>query len=125
MRRLHMQVPIGLKKVARFFTHRQPHFSWWKVVVALALATCAISASGAEANRPEIAGPLFSVPAGVYTNKVRVELTAPTAAVIHFSFDGNDPENDSAIYTGAIEITNCTIVRARAGYADGRISPTV
>jgi len=110
----------ALQNAGRSFAERQAHLASWAVFVALVALLA--SATGAE-NKAEVPGPSFSRPGGVYTNELRLELTAP-GAVIHFSLDGAEPQVDSPSYKGPIQITNCTLIRARAWYADGRTSPT-
>lgn len=68
--------------------------------------------------------PVFSVPGGVYTNDLKVELKAPSA-VIRYSTDGSEPGSASAIYKTPVIVTNCLILRARAWYPNASVSPTV
>src|SRR5437868_2996292 len=68
--------------------------------------------------------PAFSVPRGIYTNDFALELKAEKA-VVRFSLDGSEPSPASPVYTKPLQVTNCLLVRARAWYSDGRLSPTV
>lgn len=72
----------------------------------------------------DIAVPTFSVPAGVYTNDLKVAIQASTD-LVRFSLDGSEPGPESAVYKEPLQITNCAIVRAKAWTADGRASRTV
>ena len=61
------------------------------------------------------AAPLhFSVPGGVYTNELTVELsTRPSSAVIRFTLDGTEPTTNSTAYAAPLTVTNSTLIRAR------------
>ena len=68
-----------------------------------------------EAPEPAPAEPVFSHPAGTYTNSVDVTLSCETeGATIYYTLDGNDPTNASTEYTDAIHITQTTTVKAIA-----------
>src|SRR5438105_1074022 len=65
------------------------------------------------------AAPRFSIPGGVYTNDLKLELSAaPGGTVIRFTLDGSEPTLSSPIYSKALTITNSTRIRARAFEAD-------
>lgn len=69
------------------------------------------------------ATPTPSVARGVYDDPFSLELAPSTAdATITYSIDRSTP---SLPYTGPLEITGTTILRAREIYADGTISDTV
>lgn len=99
---------------ARFF------FLAWTVVAGL------FAAGGAmlPAAEPEPELPSFSVLGGVFTNSLRVALQAGKAT-IRFTTDGSEPGADSALFTAPLEVTNFTILRARAWHPDGRVSRPV
>jgi len=69
---------------------------------------------------PGFAEPVnFSASTGIYTNAFQLTLsTESTNAVIRYTLNGASPTNSSPIYTGAIAISNSTVVRARA-FEDG------
>ena len=69
--------------------------------------------------------PVFSLPGGVYTNQVKVELTAKESDVtIRFTVDGSEPGTNSRSYSGPIAVTNSTLIRAKAFRPDTRSSAT-
>ncbi len=94
------------------------------VVVAHAGDVVQVSASADQGSVPVISGlqivgvdaavpPSIGVSpaAGTYTNQVSVALTGvnlPDGAEIHFTLDGTSPSENSALYTGAILLTNTT-----------------
>jgi hypothetical protein len=73
---------------------------------------------------PELSGPEFSVPGGVYTNSVVVRLSA-TTGIIRYTLDGSEPTKSSTEYSGPIEISETTRIRARAFGSGSASSPTV
>jgi hypothetical protein len=75
---------------------------------------------------PRAAPPQFSMPGGVFTNEVAVELKAAgSGTVIRYTLDGSEPEQSSAVYSQPIAIAQTTLVRARAFEAALAPSPTV
>src|SRR5436305_12198801 len=58
----------------------------------------------------------FSVPGGVYTNSVSLQVTAAAPAVVRFTINGQEPEETSPIWNSALTISNCTLLRAKAFY---------
>jgi hypothetical protein len=92
---------------------------------ALALGVVCLSVmtlSAAAPKRAEREAVTFSVPGGIYTNDLRVELTTAAPAVIRFTMDGSEPKTNSSIYESPIEISQSIVMRARAFYPDGRVS---
>jgi hypothetical protein len=68
---------------------------------------------------PNTAFPSFSHPAGDYLSPFDLEITSATeGASIYYTLNGDDPDDNSTIYTGPIEISETTTVKAIA-YADG------
>src|SRR4051794_29496477 len=64
---------------------------------------------------PLAAAPQFSLPGGVYTNDITLQLSASsTSAVIRVTLDGSEPTATSGLYSAALMLTNSTLVRARA-----------
>jgi len=52
-------------------------------------------------------GPIFAPVGGIYTSGVNVALSVPAGfenAVIHYTLDGNTPDESSDVYTGPIEV---------------------
>lgn len=58
--------------------------------------------------------PTFSPGGGSYENSVDVELSSPNGGDIFYTTDGSDPSDQSTAYTGAINITSDTTIRAIA-----------
>src|SRR6267143_3217703 len=91
--------------------------------VVLCLLLVGNATQGKETKADDIAVPEFSVPGGVYTNDLRVVIKS--TGIVRFSLDGSEPGPESPAYKGPLQITNCTVVRAKAWTADGRASRTV
>ena len=110
------------------------------VVVAHAGDVVQISAAADQGSVPVISGlqivevdtmvpPSIGVsPAGgTYTNELSVVLTGvnlPNGAEIHFSLDGTPPNENSALYSGSIILTNTTSISA-AVFVNGQIASDV
>lgn len=61
----------------------------------------------------------FSLPGGVYSSNLVVELTSPLSnAVIHYTLDGSVPSESSPLYTNALVLTNSASLRTKV-YATG------
>ena len=61
------------------------------------------------------APPQFSVPGGIYTNEITLQLSAnPPGVAIHVTLDGSEPTATSTVYTAAITIRKSMLVRARS-----------
>src|SRR5258708_1965956 len=67
----------------------------------------------------------FSIPGGVYTNDLSLQLSASPPAMIHFTLDGSEPTATSTVYSAGLNITNSTLVRARAFEAGAPAGPPV
>lgn len=63
-----------------------------------------------------VSTPMSSKEAGVYHESftVTISVANPPNAVIHYTTDGTNPTRDSPVYTGAINITQTTDLRAFA-----------
>src|SRR6185436_8191225 len=98
----------------------------WPMVVLCAAAVMQLFLEGSQSNakEPEPAAPVFSVSGGIYTNAITTEIKV-AGAVVRISLDGSEPGFSSAIYDRPLQITNCTLVRAKAFFPDGRASRTV
>jgi len=91
------------------------------------LLGCAVSVRAANyrprARAAEPAAPVFSMPGGVFTNEFKLELTADSA-VIRYTSDGSEPHVASPAYKEPLAIGKCALIRAKAWYSDGGVSPT-
>src|SRR6266436_4092031 len=88
---------------------------WCAAFLALAVAQAAASAAPLR----------FSIPGGVYTNDLSLQLSASPPAMIHFTLDGSEPTATSTVYSAGLNITNSTLVRARAFEAGAPAGPPV
>ncbi|MDZ4121873.1 MAG: chitobiase/beta-hexosaminidase C-terminal domain-containing protein [Candidatus Cloacimonadaceae bacterium] len=62
-----------------------------------------------------VENPGFSHEEGVYDSAINVTVSCSTdGAVIRYTVDGNDPDESSTLYTGSIEISASTTLKARA-----------
>ncbi|MFT4550331.1 MAG: hypothetical protein ACI9MB_004308, partial [Verrucomicrobiales bacterium] len=68
---------------------------------------------GAGVPDPFIQSPIFSVRGGVFTGAATLELVAPVDGdVIRYTTDGSEPDGNSAISIGPIELDETTVIRA-------------
>ena len=58
--------------------------------------------------------PIFSESAGFYNGPITLDLLVGPDAQIRYTLDGDEPDNNSTIYTGPIIISNTTVVKAKA-----------
>ncbi len=66
-----------------------------------------------------VATPVFDPASGTYDSAINVTMSSETEnATIYYTLDGTEPTMTSTEYTGAIDISQTTTVKARA-YADG------
>lgn len=76
------------------------------------------TASPASANGEGYKGltstPQFTVKPGIYDSPITVELTAGAGESIHYTTDCTTPSAASPVYTGPIDITTNTVIRAVA-----------
>ncbi len=63
---------------------------------------------------PAVAAPTFSLAEGLYTEVKNVTITAEDGAVIHYTLDGTNPTEASAVYSAAIAIEKTTTLKAIA-----------
>lgn len=68
--------------------------------------------------------PVFSVPGGFYTDSVRVVLSHPANAPVHYTTDGSAPNQDSPAFGESLKISQNTVLRARA-YRQGYLPSDV
>jgi len=72
---------------------------------------------------PKVATPTFSVAGGEYTEAQSVEISCTTeGATIYYTTDGNTPTESSTVYSGAIEISSNTTLKAIAVKSEMRNS---
>jgi len=57
--------------------------------------------------------PQIAPSSGFYTDSVLVELTAPAGDTIYYTLDSSEPDSQSAVYTGSLNIRATTVLRAR------------
>ena len=70
--------------------------------------------------------PVFSIPSGVFTNVVALELKArPASATVRWTIDGSEPSASSPLYTDPLVLSNTTLVKARAFEPDQPPGATV
>src|SRR5689334_7783510 len=91
-------------------------------LLAVGAASLLMMALSAAAPKPDRDAVTFSVPSGVFTNELLVELKTAEPAVIRFTMDGTEPKTNSPGYNSPIEISQSIVMRARAFYPDGRVS---
>ncbi len=58
--------------------------------------------------------PVFSQPAGFYNGSVTLSLLGGANVQIRYTLDGEEPDNTSPLYNNPINITNTTVVKAKA-----------
>ncbi|MEY3010959.1 MAG: hypothetical protein RLZZ314_1601 [Bacteroidota bacterium] len=68
--------------------------------------------------------PVFNLEAGHYDNAVAVELAVPTGYDIRYTLNGYAPTAASPLYTGPINVSATTVVRAVAFDASGILAPS-
>ena len=61
---------------------------------------------------------VVTVPGGIQQEAVTVEISAPEDSKVYYTLDSSAPTEDSALYTGPIEISETTVLRTRV-YVDG------
>jgi len=70
------------------------------------------------------ARPSFSVESGFFDTPFQVEISAPGSQHIRYTLDGSFPTTISTMYTGPIQISDTTGLRARAWYSNVEPSRT-
>ena len=68
--------------------------------------------------------PTFSAEAGYYNGGLSLTINAPAGYDIRYTTNGYAPTAASTVYTGAININNTTVVRARAYDSAGNEAPS-
>ena len=75
-------------------------------------------ANSGESYKGKLSDVEFSTAGGLMTESVSLALTCEDGASIYYTTDSSTPTQSSTLYTGAIEISDTTIIRA-AAYKDG------
>jgi len=60
------------------------------------------------------AEPIFTVASGVYTSAQSVSIEVPVGCTVRYTVDGSVPTESSTLYSGAISVSNNTVLRARS-----------
>jgi hypothetical protein len=59
------------------------------------------------------ATPVITFPAGFYSGTISVDITAPPGNTIYYTLNGQIPTSSDALYSGPVEITATTVLKAR------------
>ena len=93
-------------------------------------STGEVVAKQQKAGAADISAPVFSPRGGAYSTNVVLQLSAPAAGtadrqpvMIRYRLDGLDPDENSAVYSGPILLTNSTLVRAKVFAKGSPASP--
>jgi len=90
------------------------------------VASATYTRAGTGKPLPGVATPTFSPNGGSFTDSVDVTIACATGtATIRYTTDGSDPDGTSTAYTGPIELTETTTVKARgfkAGMTDSAVA---
>lgn len=70
----------------------------------------------------QLEAPSFSVAGGCQQGPVTLQISSPKGE-IRYTLDGKEPDSNSALYTGALTISQNTVLRARCFHADSIKSP--
>ncbi len=69
--------------------------------------------------------PTLSVPAGFYASSQSVSISTPDPNVtIHYTLNGDEPTTADPVYSGPINISSTTVLRARCFSSDPNIPPS-
>ncbi|MCK9331842.1 MAG: chitobiase/beta-hexosaminidase C-terminal domain-containing protein [Candidatus Cloacimonetes bacterium] len=75
-------------------------------------------------NEP-LEAPQFSPSGGVFNNDIEVLIYSKSyGATIHYTMDGSEPNTESSVYSGLIQVNTDTTIKARA-YKDGCMPSTI
>jgi hypothetical protein len=84
-----------------------------------------IDPSGLAYETGTVSTPTFSPAQGTYTSTQSVSISCSTAdAVIHYTNNGNDPTESSAVYSSGISVSSTTTIKAKAYKAGWTASNT-
>jgi hypothetical protein len=73
----------------------------------------------------KLTAPTLSVTSGTFDNDFNVTISAAAGTTIRYTLNGNNPDSNSSIYSGAVSIAGTKTLKAIAqknGYADSSIS---
>jgi hypothetical protein len=75
----------------------------------------AVTITYTASTTPTCATPIFSPEAGVFTSAQSISITTATSdAIIHYTTDNSNPSSSSAVYSGAINVSETTTIKAIA-----------
>ena len=81
--------------------------------------TATPAASNAGAMQEYATSPVFSQAGGYNSSAINLSLSSPDSNItIYYTINGDEPNNSSTVYSGPINITNTTVVKAIAYSAD-------
>ncbi|MBY0496343.1 MAG: chitobiase/beta-hexosaminidase C-terminal domain-containing protein [Cyanobacteria bacterium] len=78
----------------------------------------AITIAAAGSNNGTLGSPIADPAGGVFGAGQPVTLTAAPGAIVHYTIDGSNPDENSTIYAGPLTLSESTILRARAYQTD-------
>jgi len=88
-----------------------------------------ITVTYSSGSQQTVSAPTFSLDEGTYNEEKSVEISCATeGATIYYTIDGNDPTTNSTVYSGAIEISKTTTVKAIAvkeGYDNSEVATAI
>lgn len=73
----------------------------------------------------KLTAPTISVSSGTFDNDFNVTISGPAGSTIRYTLNGNTPDSNSSIYSGAISIAGTKTLKALAqknGYSDSNVS---
>lgn len=104
-------------------------FSGWGFVLLLSLLFLRAGAAEAPApadSAPKVGPPQFSIPGGLYTNAVAVELSASgPGEMVRYTLDGAEPSSASTPYSSPLKLAESTLVKAKVFDSKSASSATV
>src|SRR5437870_13456499 len=63
-----------------------------RLIVLVVFCSCGLAKTSQGAEKKALTAPSFSIAGGIYTNRVRVQLSVPApGAVVRFTMDGPEP----------------------------------
>ncbi len=74
----------------------------------------------------KVADPIFGMRSGAYDSPQKITVFSPTSdAIIYYTIDGSEPNSSSAVYSGAIDISSTSTIKAiafKAGFTDSDVA---
>ena len=71
----------------------------------------------------KIEDPIINPASGEYTGKLTITMQSESKSIMYYTLDGSNPNDESQIYSGPIEITQSTVVKA-ISYKPGQYLPS-